>query len=136
MHTDPLTHLYNRRGMGLSVAHFIETNIPFAVISIDIDYFKKINDRFGHDQGDVILKEIAEHIRSNFRDEDICCRSGGEEFVVLAARLKLEKAVNLAERLRHKIESTSMPLVGEVTISIGISHWPTTSQNRLCCTKI
>lgn len=129
MHTDPLTHLYNRRGMGLSVAHFIETNIPFAIISIDIDYFKKINDRFGHDQGDVILKEIAEHIRSNFRDEDICCRSGGEEFVVLAARLKLENAVNLAERLRHKIESTSMPLVGEVTISIGISHWPTTSQN-------
>ncbi|MHA3056124.1 GGDEF domain-containing protein [Acinetobacter sp. ANC 4633] len=129
IHTDPLTHLYNRRGMGLSVAHFIEKSIPFAVISIDIDYFKKINDAFGHDQGDLVLKEIAGYIRSNFRDEDICCRSGGEEFVVLAARLKLENAVKLAEHLRKKIESTSMPLVGKVTISIGISHWSATSQN-------
>ncbi|WP_111895539.1 sensor domain-containing diguanylate cyclase [Acinetobacter sp. MB5] len=129
VNTDPLTHLYNRRGLDLSVKHFMENSIPFAVICIDIDYFKKINDSFGHDQGDVVLKEIAENISANFRDEDICCRSGGEEFIVLAAMLKLETAVELAERLRKKIEITPISLVGNITISIGVSHWPTTSQN-------
>lgn len=129
VNTDPLTRLYNRRGMDLSVKHFMENNITFAVICIDIDYFKKINDKFGHDQGDLVLKEVADHIRNSFRDEDICCRSGGEEFIVLAAMLKLETAVELAERLRQRIANTLIPSVGQVTISIGIAHWIDTSKD-------
>lgn len=129
VNTDPLTNLYNRRGMDLSVKHFMEKNIPFSVICIDIDYFKKINDNFGHDQGDLVLKQIADSIRSNFRDEDICCRSGGEEFIVLAAMLNLETAVERAERLRQKIAAIPISSVGKVTISIGIAHWTLTSKN-------
>lgn len=129
INTDPLTHLYNRRGMDLSVKHFMGNSIPFAVISIDIDYFKRINDNFGHDQGDLVLKGLADQIRYNFRDEDICCRSGGEEFIVLVPIPKLDKAVKLAERLRERVAETSVEVVGKMTISIGVAHWPGTSEN-------
>lgn len=104
------------------------TQTHFAVLLIDIDYFKKINDSYGHAQGDRILKQVAQHILNNFRKNDLCCRYGGEEFVVLMPQADIENAYKSAERLRKKMENTLTDGIGPITISIGIAFWPETSR--------
>ena len=124
VNTDPLTGFYNRRGMDLFVDSFIKTETKFSVIYIDIDFFKKINDTYGHDQGDVVLNQIASYIRENFRSNDICCRIGGEEFIILTPTTNIDIGYTIAERLRKRLESTMIGSIGPVTVSIGIAHWP------------
>ena len=80
VNTDPLTGLYNRRGMQLFLNELVKTRTEFAVLAIDIDFFKKINDTYGHDQGDVVLQALAQSMQSSFREHDICCRSGVKSF--------------------------------------------------------
>ncbi|WP_179994772.1 sensor domain-containing diguanylate cyclase [Acinetobacter sp. YH16053] len=123
VNTDPLTGLYNRRGMQLFLNELVKTRTEFAALAIDIDFFKKVNDHYGHDQGDVVLKTLAQIMLTNFRDHDICCRSGGEEFLVLMTTADPSVAYKAAERLRTTMQQTNINGMGEITISIGIAFW-------------
>jgi diguanylate cyclase (GGDEF)-like protein len=87
---------------------------------IDIDDFKKINDTYGHTEGDGVLAILGKVIVQEIRDTDICCRYGGEEFTVILPSTDILEAGALAERLREKVEQ-SMPLGKRVTISIGVT---------------
>ena len=127
--TAPLTGFYNRRGFELFLNDLISNKIYFAVVVLDIDYFKTINDRHGHDMGDVVLTKVAGFIRASFREQDICCRVGGEEFIILAPVKEISQATKIAERLRHKLASSYLLEVGVVTASLGIAHWPLTSSD-------
>ncbi|WP_350312055.1 sensor domain-containing diguanylate cyclase [Acinetobacter indicus] len=124
VNTDPLTGLYNRRGMQLFLNELLDTCTEFAVLAIDIDVFKKINDQYGHDQGDVVLKTLAQIMQTNFREHDICCRSGGEEFLVLMTTADPLVAHKAAERLRLTTQDNQINQMGQITISIGIAFWP------------
>ena len=125
INTDPLTGLHNRRGMQLFLEELQTMRTEFAVLLIDIDLFKRVNDTYGHDQGDAVLKNLAGHMKSNFRDNDICCRMGGEEFAVLLPGAPAEHAGDVAERLRQAIAAVHVALGqgGEVrvTASIGVA---------------
>lgn len=129
VNTDPLTGLYNRRGMDTYINELIKNQTPFSVITLDIDYFKNINDTYGHGIGDVVLQRIAQYMQQNFRENDVCCRVGGEEFIVLTPMTEREQAYVIAERLRSKLEITRIDDIGSVTLSIGIAHWPHTSKD-------
>jgi len=129
VNSDPLTGLYNRRGIDIFIKEMVDNHTPFSILLIDVDYFKKINDTYGHIQGDIVLKQIAGHLRTNFRKDDICCRCGGEEFAVLMPTIDKKAVYNSAERLRKKIESNITNLSGPVTISIGIAYWPESSKS-------
>ncbi len=129
VNTDPLTGLYNRRGMQLLLKELINLKRDFTVLSIDIDFFKKVNDNFGHDQGDKVLKVLAGLMKDNFREHDVCCRVGGEEFIVLMTTSELEIAQRAAERLRKAMQTTHINSMPPVTISIGMAFWPKDSSD-------
>ena len=99
---------------------------PLTVLVLDIDYFKSINDTYGHDAGDDVLREFAIRIRKSIRGIDLACRYGGEEFVVVMPETDMAVATMVAERLRRRIASEPFPIQQgartiEVTISIGIA---------------
>lgn len=122
--TDPLTGLINRRGMQAALNEWEEERQPFSVIMGDIDYFKRINDEFGHAVGDQILQFMAKHMHESSRSGDLICRVGGEEFVLLLPNADLNVAHKAAERLRLRISSDVCPCVGvPVTLSFGVSSW-------------
>ena len=119
--TDPLTGLINRRGMQAALNEWEEERQPFSVIIGDIDYFKRINDEFGHAVGDQILQFMAKHMHESSRSGDLICRVGGEEFVLLLPNADLNVAHKAAERLRLRISSDVCPCVGvPVTLSFGV----------------
>ena len=127
--TDSLTGLYNRRYLETHltslIEHFINRGKSLAVLAVDVDFFKPINDTYGHDAGDKVLQELAARIRENTRSIDLCCRTGGEEFVLVLPSTNMEAAHVIAERLRKSIASkvfTAGPSTGiPVTISIGVA---------------
>lgn len=127
----PLTRLRNRHSMEdlapEEVARAERYNYPLSVIMMDLDRFKRINDQFGHHGGDLALKHCADLVRSTLRDADIPFRLGGEEFVILLSNTDSKSAVNLAERLRRKLESTPVELGGSrehcVTASFGVAEY-------------
>ncbi|WP_339252774.1 GGDEF domain-containing protein [Sporosarcina sp. FSL W8-0480] len=94
------------------------------MLIFDIDKFKRVNDTYGHAMGDEVLKYLAESMLETTREGDICCRFGGEEFVILLPETDKLMAFNIAERLRKKMESTISPCGEIVTISIGIAMYP------------
>jgi two-component system cell cycle response regulator len=99
---------------------------PLTVLVLDIDYFKSINDSFGHDAGDDVLREFAIRIKKSIRGIDLACRYGGEEFVVIMPETDIAVATMVAERLRRRIAGEPFPIQQgarniEVTISIGIA---------------
>ena len=128
--TDPLTGLNNRR-------HFFESGQvlvdqtkryqrPLSLIMLDIDFFKKVNDTYGHASGDLVLKTVAKKIFGIIRTSDIAGRIGGEEFAVILPESKPNKVKNLAERLRKAIEDETVIIDKEeikVTMSIGVSEY-------------
>ena len=127
--TDSLTGLYNRRGLeGRSEAiHFRPGGAPLAQvwIMVDIDHFKRVNDTYGHEAGDEVLKAVAEALRSTARVADIVARHGGEEFVLVLPDTSAEMAVRIAERLRLAIEALSTAFDGQVirvTASFGVAQ--------------
>ncbi len=122
--TDPLTGLHNRRGLALALDALRSERSSFAVVALDIDHFKRINDSHGHDTGDQVIRHVAQLMRASSRDADILCRSGGEEFLMLLPSASLDSAVLVAERLRCCVEQAEMPEVGFLTISLGIALWP------------
>ncbi|MGY0614985.1 sensor domain-containing diguanylate cyclase [Vibrio sp. FJH11] len=126
--TDSMTGLLNRRGLDKAVASLREQNTPFSVLALDVDYFKKVNDTFGHDAGDALLKSVATLIQDQAREGDAVCRAGGEEFIVFLTQTDLDQALVVAERVRKSIESHEFLTVGNVTISVGVSHWDGTNE--------
>lgn len=125
--TDQLTGLYNRRKMDEEISRWIQSHKrykrPFSMILIDVDYFKSINDNFGHQAGDAVLKELAYLIRKNLRPTDLACRWGGEEFLILCNETSLDQAEVLGQRLGKAVEKNTFSVNCAVTISGGISEY-------------
>ncbi len=129
---DPLTGLFNRRYMGESLARCIQTaqkqRGQFGVIMLDVDHFKRYNDTFGHAGGDAALQHLANCMTEHFRDTDILCRFGGEEFFVIMPDANLEIATRRAEELRSSVRGLDVRLKGQAlskfTISAGAAVFP------------
>jgi two-component system cell cycle response regulator len=128
--TDALTGLHNRRYMETHLAGLVEQaesrGKPIAVLVLDIDFFKSINDTHGHDAGDDVLREFALRIRKSIRNIDLACRYGGEEFVIVMPETDMGVATMVAERLRRRIAGEPFPVsqgarLLNVTLSIGIA---------------
>lgn len=122
--TDKLTQLYNRVRLEeiftIEIAKFHRYHTHFSIILIDIDHFKSVNDTYGHNVGDTLLKEIADVLKSSVRVEDVVGRWGGEEFIILSNNYTVEGVLQLAEKIRKNIESYDFTTVGHKTASLGI----------------
>lgn len=122
--TDSLTGLSNRRffdkQIGLAFEKAVAGSEPLSLLMIDVDYFKQFNDTFGHQKGDEVLRHVAKRLLSESRKGDVVCRYGGEEFALILKQTGENTAKELAERLRHSINSE--PVAGEkLTVSIGVA---------------
>lgn len=120
---DPLTGLTNRRTMDEILQRTIANKEPISIIMLDIDFFKKVNDTFGHAVGDEVLKFFANEMK-NVTTRGICCRYGGEEFIILLPKLTALDAYNIAERLRKIMEKKISPCGHPVTFSAGVASYP------------
>jgi diguanylate cyclase (GGDEF)-like protein len=122
--TDPLTELPNRRKLNETMESWRSEGLVFSLIAIDIDRFKLINDTYGHQDGDKVLKFLADTIQTIVRKTDICFRYGGEEFVLLLPHTTSLEAYNIAEKIRLILENTNSSVGKPITISLGISEYP------------
>ena len=129
--TDGLTELYNHRyfqeQLQNQVSHASRYESPLSLIIIDIDFFKKFNDNFGHQSGDAVLRQVAFELKKNVRSADIVCRYGGEEMSIILPNTKYEEAVNIANKLCLLVSSKKCKLTNgresNVTISLGVSAY-------------
>lgn len=125
---DPLTGLANRRRNRVALNREVERwrryGVPCALLLLDIDHMKSINDRFGHPVGDVVIRHVAHTLSAVSRDNDTPARLGGEEFALLLANISEEKATAAAERLRALLAEESIPGVGNISVSIGVAACP------------
>ncbi len=125
---DPLTGLYNRRYMDESLEREAyragRHHIPIGLVMLDIDHFKRFNDTYGHEAGDLVLQEVGKFLRQHIRHEDIACRYGGEEFLLILPEANLEAVQHRAEQLRAGIKALELTYEGEmlrVTSSFGVT---------------
>ena len=123
---DPLTGLKNRRAMNKIVKNELST-IPkstktTSILLIDVDYFKTINDTYGHNTGDIVLSEISKLLSENIRTSDSLSRWGGEEFLILSPCTDLNNAFSFAEKIRTRIENFNFTKAGKLTVSIGVAE--------------
>lgn len=125
--TDPLTLLFNRRFLSSVLESLTETvkdrKRNLSLIMADIDNFKHINDTYGHEVGDEVLRELAKLLKVNLRDEDIVGRWGGEEFLIILVNTGLEDAIKVAEKLRKKISEALILGKLNITLSFGVSEY-------------
>jgi len=125
--TDNLTQTYNRTKFEEVIKREIKrtkrNGRPLSVALFDIDHFKKVNDAYGHDVGDSVLKTLSQIAKSNMRDIDYLIRWGGEEFILIALDTDLRGAEVIAEKIRHAIESHGFDKVGRVTVSFGVTQF-------------
>ncbi len=128
---DPLTGLYNRRKFDeiarLELHRSERHNHNFALLLIDLNRFKPINDEYGHDAGDELLCEVSDALQANLRDEDVLARIGGDEFLILVPESELKSATQIAEKMKQVISATKIQRNGEqlgVGSSIGIAVYP------------
>ncbi|MCP9494346.1 MAG: diguanylate cyclase [Pyrinomonadaceae bacterium MAG19_C2-C3] len=125
---DHLTGLANRRRFRTAFAQEVERwrryNVPCALLLVDIDFLKRINDTHGHDAGDVVIRQVANALTEFSRDNDTAARLGGEEFALLLAGTTDERAAVVAERLLQHIAATPIENIGTVTVSIGVAACP------------
>ncbi len=126
---DPLTGLRNRlnleQDIESSIDHYALHHAPYAVLLFDIDWFKKVNDTYGHDAGDFVLTEIANILKGSVREEDHVYRAGGEEFVILLNRVSYTDSMQIAEKIRSRVESHPFVFNQSTinqTISGGVFH--------------
>ncbi|MEA1892261.1 MAG: diguanylate cyclase [Campylobacterota bacterium] len=122
--TDKLTGVYNRvkldEDVSANYSHFTKHNENFSIIIIDIDKFKDVNDIYGHQVGDIILKEVTQQIQKNIRSTDTLGRWGGEEFMVICPKSDYKIAYIVAQKIRKSIESHDFSKVGKITASSGV----------------
>lgn len=157
--TDPLTGAFNRRyfldRIDLEISRARRYERPLALLMLDIDHFKWINDTYGHEQGDEVLRSITARVRQRLRHSDVLVRWGGEEFMILAVETTLQQAVALAETLWAELRDMPFAGIGPVTASFGVAeyqpgetlnHWlkwvddlmyqaKTTGRDRICYGK-
>jgi diguanylate cyclase (GGDEF)-like protein len=134
---DALTGLKNRRYFDQLFDHetavAIRSDKPLSLLMLDIDHFKRFNDTYGHEAGDAALKSVASFLTGQFRESDVVCRFGGEEFVVIMANTQLAAALDKARELVR--EMRGYPVVhrgrelGGITLSVGVSSWPECTDN-------
>ncbi len=131
--TDPITGLWNhgyfQKQLAVEINDPKKTNHPISLIILDIDNFKKLNDTYGHQNGDYILKEIAKIIKDSSREIDFVCRYGGEEFSIILTQTNQDHGHYIAERVRQKIEERQFRLLNRdetinVYVSIGLASFP------------
>lgn len=121
---DELTQVYNRRSLNYFLNQHIEnlgTNGQVMVMLVDIDHFKRVNDTYGHDVGDFVLKEGVDRVKSIVTQKDIIGRWGGEEFVMISPYSSAQKAVETAELLRESVQNFEFDIVGHITVSCGVT---------------
>jgi len=132
-HTDAITGLWNhgyfQDKLTEETDKALKINQKISLMMIDIDNFKKLNDRYGHQNGDIVLKEIAKILKDFSRDGDYVCRYGGEEFSIILPQTDQEQSYHIAERIRQKIEKNLFPKFSSnqqlvVTVSIGLAIFP------------
>ena len=97
------------------------TQQTYSALALDVDHFKRVNDNFGHDVGDLALQRVAQVIRDCTRAGDLPCRAGGEEFCLLLPNTALSTACEVAERIRTTLSATAVAQIGTLTISIGVA---------------
>lgn len=130
--TDGLTDMYNHRyfqeQMKLNIDNAKRYNTPFSLIMVDIDFFKKFNDKYGHQSGDAVLRQVAQTIKKNIRSTDIPCRYGGEEMSVILSNTKKEEAAIVAQKICEAVRNKEFELATgdwtHVTISLGVASAP------------
>ena len=130
--TDGLTELYNHRYFQEQMRMMVEASkryeVPFSLIILDIDFFKKFNDTFGHQAGDAVLRQVAQTLKKNVRTTDIACRYGGEEMSIILAKTDYETALSTAKKICERVSSKNFKLPNgketTVTISLGASTFP------------
>ncbi|MHB1601177.1 MAG: sensor domain-containing diguanylate cyclase [bacterium] len=124
---DALTEVYNRRSLDEKLSDCLNDafikNIKFSLIMLDIDHFKEINDTFGHQAGDTVLSELAFLVKENIRKEDFLARFGGEEFMIISNGAGIKNALELAEKLRSKIELHNFSIKSGVNCSFGVTAY-------------
>lgn len=129
--TDHLTGIYNRRHFEKIIetefAKFLRYNLSLSCLMVDIDHFKRINDRYGHDAGDSVIKKVSEIISSTLREVDVLARWGGEEFIILLPNTTKDDAKRVAERILKGISKHNFNKVSDnetITVSIGVTSVP------------
>lgn len=123
---DPLTGIGNRRAAEEGLAGFLHAGEPFMLMLLDVDYFKRVNDTFGHAVGDLVLRGLASCLDRLARRGDVVARYGGEEFLLVLRGATAKQAHRIAQRFRRTIAELSYPEapdVGPVTVSIGVATW-------------
>jgi diguanylate cyclase (GGDEF)-like protein len=128
---DPLTGLFNRRYMeetlGLEIARASRSGAPLSVIMCDVDHFKRFNDEFGHDAGDAVLQAVAAEMQRLFRDGDVVCRYGGEEFTIIVPGCSAAILATRVERVRRAITELTVKragtTLGATSMSFGVARW-------------
>ncbi|MDW7971852.1 MAG: diguanylate cyclase [Thermodesulfovibrio sp.] len=125
--SDTLTSLYNRRYQ-LEMLRNAKNKAdrygePFSILMIDIDNFKSINDQYGHNMGDLVLKKVSNIFIKNVRASDIVSRWGGEEFLILLPNTQLDGALTIAERIRSQVEAINIETLPKITVSIGVTSY-------------
>jgi diguanylate cyclase (GGDEF)-like protein len=132
--TDFLTGLPNHRffqtTLSVELGRAQRHNHPLSLLIVDLDFLKEVNDRFGHPSGDVVIKAIAETIRSSCREIDFAARYGGEEFTVILPETPLAGAIQVADRIRERIASEQFSGIGSITASIGLSNYPVNALSK------
>ena len=134
---DGLTELYNHRYFQETLKNQIEISKrygqPFSLIIIDIDYFKKFNDQYGHQAGDAVLKQVAQTLKKNSRTTDFVCRYGGEEMSIILPNTTAEEALYNAKRINKAVAEKEFQLnaneTGKVTISVGVATFPDNAES-------
>jgi len=125
--TDQLTKLANRRYLDESLLREIKRanryQLDLCIVLIDIDFFKKVNDTYGHPQGDQVLKEMAQILRENSREVDTVGRWGGEEFLIILSQVDLSQAISICEKLRLKVKEHDFGMEHQVTASFGVTKF-------------
>ncbi|MFN2453554.1 MAG: diguanylate cyclase [Pyrinomonadaceae bacterium] len=131
-HTDHLTGLANRRRferqLDREVARALRYDRPFCLLLLDIDFFKNVNDTYGHDAGDEAIRQLAKVLQAGTRGIDTAARIGGEEFAIILTETEFEGGCEVAERLRVAIKAAEIPLVGHITASFGVAEFPLLAQ--------
>ncbi len=137
---DVMTGLFNRRAGEkiLSDAHekAKRTGALYSVLMVDIDHFKRVNDTYGHDVGDEVIKAVADVLKLAVRDIDAACRWGGEEFLCILHDADTTTSATVAERIRSTVELSSIQTEGKITVSIGITTWVATIKDEQHIVKL
>jgi len=129
---DPLTRLFNRRFLEESLERELQVagrkKQSIAVLFLDLDHFKRFNDTFGHEAGDMVLQSLADLFRNFFRATDICCRYGGEEFAIILPESSSQDAARRADALRAEVKRLRLQYkkqtLGPLTLSAGVAAFP------------